>query len=174
MSFGLTVAAAVFLLVWPVYSGFSGDRPTQATLLQINGSWVIIPVMFPVLVALVPLVARRQAVRIVAAIVMGGFVLISGFSFGMFYLPAGILMLLAACVEDSARSGIFGVVADGGPVQCTVGQGCISDSWPVDHDCPLAGPEMVLLLCHASLRSFRASFTRKPKGSSLQDNPLPS
>jgi len=38
-------------------------------------------------------------VRIVAAIVMGGFALIS-FSIGLFCLPAGILMGLAACVED--------------------------------------------------------------------------
>jgi hypothetical protein len=103
ISFGLTVVAAVFLLVWPVYFGFSGDRPTHATLLEVNGSWVIIPVMFPVLVAVVPLVFRRQAVRIVAAVVMGLFVLISGFSVGLFYLPAGVLMLLATCVEAPAR-----------------------------------------------------------------------
>ena len=61
------------------------------------------PVMFPVLVALVPLLVRRQAVRIVAAIFMGAFVLISSFTIGMFYAPAGILLLLAACAEDSAR-----------------------------------------------------------------------
>lgn len=103
ISFGLAVAAAVFLLVWPVYSGFNGERPTHATLLQINGWWAVVPVMFPVLVTLVPLLVRMQRVRVVATIVMGVFVLISGFSIGMFYLPAGILMLLAACVEDSAR-----------------------------------------------------------------------
>ena len=59
--------------------------------------------MFPVLVTLVPLVVGRQWVRIVAAIVTGGFVLISGFTIGMFYLPAGILLLLSPCVEDSAK-----------------------------------------------------------------------
>lgn len=41
--------------------------------------------------------------RIGAAIVMGAFVFISGMSIGLLYLPAGILMLLAACVEDTAR-----------------------------------------------------------------------
>jgi hypothetical protein len=46
---------------------------------------------------------RRQWLRIVATIVMGGFVYISGFSIGFFYLPAGVLMLLAACVEDSTK-----------------------------------------------------------------------
>ena len=103
VAFGLAVAAAIFLLVWPVYTGFEDERPTHATLQQVNGRWVIVPVMFPVLVSLVPLVVRNQAVRIVAAIVIGLFVLISGFSIGMFYLPAAALMLLAACVRDSAR-----------------------------------------------------------------------
>ena len=100
VAFALALAAAIFLLVGPpAYSGFHDGRPTHATLMQINGEWVIVPVMFPVLVALVPLVVRKQAVRIVAAIVMGGFALIS-FSIGLFYLPAAILMALAACVED--------------------------------------------------------------------------
>ena len=101
VSFGLAMAAAIYLLVGPVYSGSNGGRPTQATLLQVNGPWVIIPVMFPVLIALMPLVFRKQAVRIAAAIVMGAFVLIS-FSIGLFYFPAAILMLLASCVEPSA------------------------------------------------------------------------
>lgn len=50
----MAVAAAIFLLVGPVHSGFDGERPTHRTLLQVNGWWVIVPVMFPVLVALVP------------------------------------------------------------------------------------------------------------------------
>ena len=99
----MALTAAIFLLVGPVYPGVGSGGVTYRTLIQMNGGWVIAPVMFPVLVALVPLVFRRQSVRIIAAIVMGGFVLISGFSIGMCYLPAGILMLLAACVEDSAR-----------------------------------------------------------------------
>ena len=45
-------AAAVFLLVWPVYAGFDSRRTTHSTLLQINGAWAIIPVTFPVLISL--------------------------------------------------------------------------------------------------------------------------
>jgi formate-dependent nitrite reductase membrane component NrfD len=103
ISFAIAAAAAVFLLVYPVYSGFDGERPTHSTLLRVNGAWVIVPVMFPVVVAMMPLLIRKQAARIVATVVMGAFVLISGFSIGMFYLPASVLMLLAACVEDSAK-----------------------------------------------------------------------
>jgi hypothetical protein len=62
----LAVAAAIFLLVWPVYSGFDGSHTRHATLLEVNGEWAIIPVMFPVLIALMPLVFRKQAVRITA------------------------------------------------------------------------------------------------------------
>jgi hypothetical protein len=91
----------VFLTVWPVYSGFVGRRTVHATLLEVNGAWVIIPVMFPVVTAFLPVLFRKQAVRIVATIIMWGFTIIS--SIGLPYLPAAVMMLLAACVDDSAN-----------------------------------------------------------------------
>jgi hypothetical protein len=102
-SFGLASTASTFLLVWPVYSGFDGRSTTHATLLQVNGTWAILPVLFPVCLALLPLVFRKQALRITAAVVMLAFSFISGFTIGMFYVPAAIAMLLAACVADSAK-----------------------------------------------------------------------
>ena len=108
VSFGLAAAAAVFLLVGPVYSGFDGERSTHKTLMEVNGVWAVIPVMIPVLIATVPLIFRKQAVRVIAAILMGAFALVSGFSIGLFYLPAGVFMVLAACVGDSAKTrGLF-------------------------------------------------------------------
>ncbi len=103
VSFALAIAAAIFLLVWPTYSGFNGSRPTHATLLQVNRPYVLIPVMFPVLTALIALLLRKQWARIVATILISGFVVISGFTIGLFYLLAAILMLLASCVADSAK-----------------------------------------------------------------------
>jgi hypothetical protein len=102
-SFGLASVAAVFLLVWPVYSGFNGRHATHATLLQVNGPRVILPVLFPVFLAFPPLVFRKQALRIVAAAVMLAFSFVSGFTIGLFYVPAAIAMLLAACVRDSVK-----------------------------------------------------------------------
>jgi hypothetical protein len=102
-SFGLALVAAIFLLVWPVYSGFDGVRATHATLLQVNGYWAIAPVGFPVVIALLPLVFRKQAIRIMATVLIGGFSFISGFSIGLFYVPAAVTMLLAACVAPSAK-----------------------------------------------------------------------
>jgi len=59
--------------------------------------------MFPVLMTLIPLLLRKQWVRIVATILISGFALIGCFTIGLLYVPAAILMLLAACVADSAK-----------------------------------------------------------------------
>ncbi len=91
------------MLVWPVYSGFDRGKPAQATLVQVNGSWAILPVLFPVMLALLPLVFPKQVLRIIVTLVMFAFSLISGFTIGLFYVPAAIAMLLAACVADSAK-----------------------------------------------------------------------
>jgi hypothetical protein len=102
VSFGLAMAGAALLLILPVYSGFDGNRVTHATLLEMNGTWAIFPVMLPVLIAATPLLFRKQAVRIIAMVLLCGFVLIA-MSIGLFYLPAAIMMALAACVGDSAK-----------------------------------------------------------------------
>lgn len=100
---GLAAAASTFLFVWPVYSGFNGRNTIRATLLEVNGSWAIVVVLVPVFLALLPLVFRKQALRTWTAIVMLLFSLISGFTIGMFYIPASIAMLMAACVTDTAK-----------------------------------------------------------------------
>lgn len=103
VSFGLALAAAIFSIVWPIYSGFNGDKPTHATLLQVNGPYSLILVIFPVLTTLVALLVRKQGVRIAATVLVGAFALIGGFTIGLFYLPAAIMSLLASCVADSAK-----------------------------------------------------------------------
>ena len=59
--------------------------------------------MFPVFTALLPLMFHKQAVQIIATILIGGFAIIGGFSIGLFYLPAAIMMLVATCVTPSAK-----------------------------------------------------------------------
>ena len=48
-------------------------------------------------------VTRTQAVRVTAAILLVGFGTASGFTIGVFSLPAAIVMLLAACVGSAGR-----------------------------------------------------------------------
>jgi hypothetical protein len=100
VSFALAVAAAVAELFLPVYTVGFDYRPTR-TLIEVNGRWTIIPVLFPVVIALLPLIFRSRWVRITAAIVICSFGLIGSFSIGLFYLPSGAAMLVAAYAKSS-------------------------------------------------------------------------
>lgn len=91
----MAIAAAVFLLVYPTYSGFSDNRPTRATLLEINGEWAIVPVLLPVVVALVPAMFPHRVIRIIAAVLLVAFAAIGAFSIGLFYVPAAVAMVVA-------------------------------------------------------------------------------
>ena len=52
-SFGLAIAAAVYVLVWPMYGAYGPDGTIvkRATLLEVNGAWAFVPVMFPIAIA---------------------------------------------------------------------------------------------------------------------------
>lgn len=107
VSCALALAAVIFLLAFPAYSGARetvyangahSHVTNRATMVQVNGDWVLLPMLFPVLVAAVPLLLRTQPARIICTIVLFGFVIIAGFSIGLFYLPAALAMVVAACV----------------------------------------------------------------------------
>ena len=100
ISLGLAMVAAVFLIVWPIYTGYDAGRPTVATLLAVNGRWAVVPVAFPVVIALIAAIHAKRPIRILAAVVMCAFALIA-MSIGLFYMPAAILMVFAACIGDS-------------------------------------------------------------------------
>jgi len=82
LSFVLALAAAIVLL-------------KQDRLIEVNGQRVIVLVMFPVVVALVPVMFPARVVRIIASVLLCGFTLLASFTIGLFYLPASLLMLLA-------------------------------------------------------------------------------
>jgi hypothetical protein len=92
VSFGLSVVAAIVLLTVPIYS--QSNRPV-ATLLQVNGPWGIVPVIFPLMVALFPSIIRARGAGITAAILLSGFVLVGSFSIGLLYLPSAATMWFA-------------------------------------------------------------------------------
>jgi len=94
LSFLLALAATVFWLFAPV---------AGKTLIEVNGSWVLAPLVFPPAVALLPLLWRKRPVRVGAALVLVGFAFVSGFSVGLPYFPAGIAMVFAS-MFDTART----------------------------------------------------------------------
>lgn len=83
LSFSLAMVAALFFLIFPAYS-------SGATLLQVNGPDALVPLLLPVIVALVALLIPKRVMRIVAAVLLAGFALIAGFSIGLFYIPADL------------------------------------------------------------------------------------
>jgi len=99
VSFGLSVVAAIVLLTVPIY--FQSNRPV-ATLLQINGPWSAVPVIFPLVVGLFPLIIRARGAGIMAAILLSGFVIIGSFSIGLLYLPSAAAMWLATSSPSSS------------------------------------------------------------------------
>lgn len=107
---GLAVVAAVAAVFAPLQqtvASQSGPGPqtleleyARRSLLQTEGVSVLLAAGLPVLVALVPLVfgAGRQARRaaVVSAVLLGGFVVVAGFSIGLFYLPAALAAIVVA------------------------------------------------------------------------------
>ena len=105
-SLGLALAAAVFVLVEPPYSRWDETHtinPTRATLVEVNGEGVYIPVMFPVVVALTPLVFPRRTVRIIATLLICGFTILGSLSIGLYYFPAAAGMMLATYWSIEAK-----------------------------------------------------------------------
>lgn len=106
----LTVAASVLLAFLPVYSGVTSDSngtstETSATLVQVNGSSVIVVLAIPIAISLLPLFARGRAwqpLSIIAAILLGFAVFLGMLSIGIFFVPAMIVEVAAACLPTHA------------------------------------------------------------------------
>lgn len=88
------LAVALLFAVIPVYGGDSSE-----TLIEHEGTWVLLVVLAPALVAAVPLALplawRRGALMAVATIAVL-FVLVTGFTVGLFFLPTAVLLVIAA------------------------------------------------------------------------------
>lgn len=112
IALGLAVAASAFLTFLPVYSGVTSDSngtstEARATLVQVNGPSVLILLAVPVVISLVPLLAHGRAwplLSIVAAILLGIAVLLGILSIGVFFVPALIVEIIAACLPKRATS----------------------------------------------------------------------
>ncbi len=111
----LAWVAFLWLLLWPYfYQGLQtvptvpGGPPgqiteTHASLLAVNGLGVILPLLFPVVVTALLLVvavsSNRRVAKLTAwplAVILLGFCVLSGFSIGMFYLPAALAAAVTA------------------------------------------------------------------------------
>jgi hypothetical protein len=120
ISFVLAVAASLTFLLAPVGTkveavpaGEDQDvgKVSHTNMLQTEGWSVAIPLSVGMVIAAIPLVARRRwrrLVRTVSAVPLGAYVLLGIFSVGLFFVPAWTAMIVAAVSSepqtDSATS----------------------------------------------------------------------
>jgi hypothetical protein len=98
------LAVAVLLAVVPVYSvDSSAAGGSSETLIEHEGLWVLAVVLAPALLAAVPLLLPatwRHTSLVIVATVAVLFVLVTGFTIGMFFVPMAILLVLAASLSN--------------------------------------------------------------------------
>jgi hypothetical protein len=102
----LAALGAVFLPLQQTVVSQSGPGPQQTlelewayrSLLQTEGISILLAAGIPVLIALMPLsfaVSRHaRRAQIVSAVLLTAFVVVAGFSIGLFYLPAALAAIL--------------------------------------------------------------------------------
>ena len=81
-------------------NGTQGTRTYGVSTFQVDGAWVLVVVAVPVLVALVPVLVRHRAARIVSTVLLWIGCVVGMFSVGMFFIPAAILMTIAASQRE--------------------------------------------------------------------------
>lgn len=132
---GVVVCAATWLgaLVVPFYSGSSVSSSTRSsdgtlsssivqgthheTLVQANGTRILIVLSIPLVIALVGLLGARgiiPRVGLVAAVVLIWlWTVITGFSVGLFYIPAAIALTVAVIASPQTPRATRPRVANG-------------------------------------------------------------
>jgi hypothetical protein len=108
LALGLAVLAAGWLALWPcVYRGVFAEvvdgvrtvRITCDSLVDVNGAGVLALLALPVVLTALGVWAVRTAssrMLWIAAVLLLVFCLVSGFSVGLWFLPASIALLLCA------------------------------------------------------------------------------
>jgi hypothetical protein len=105
----LAIAAGVWLAAYPDFyqgasssvssSGVVTTTQTSASLVEENGVWVIGLLCVPVALTALALyfaVRRRRVLLWLSGLVLLGFVVVSGFTIGMWYVPAALAVLIAS------------------------------------------------------------------------------
>ncbi len=70
------------------------------SLFSVDGSWVLVVVSVPVVIALVPVLWRRRWIRIGSAALLWACCVMALLSVGLFFVPSAVLMTIAAASRD--------------------------------------------------------------------------
>ncbi|MCL2795099.1 MAG: hypothetical protein FWD85_07310 [Microbacteriaceae bacterium] len=110
IAFVLTVAAIIAIVFVPSYSieTTSSDHGASYVVMSayaVNGGGILVPLAFPFVFAVSPLLTRGRAwrpVSIVSAVLLALFTLVAILSMGVFLIPAAIVELVAVFVPSRA------------------------------------------------------------------------
>ena len=80
--------------------GSTVTRTYGVSTFQTDGAWVLVVVSVPVLLTILPNVVPRRGARIVSAVLLWICCVIGAASIGLFFVPAAILMTIAASLRD--------------------------------------------------------------------------
>lgn len=78
---------------------------------SVDGSWVLVVVSVPVVIALVPGLWHRRWVRICSAVLLWVCCVVGLLSIGIFFVPAAVLMTISASIGDRAPRPATGLPA---------------------------------------------------------------
>lgn len=113
VAFVAAVVGGIVMFLVPAYNTVSESSDGQAvestrTLLEVNGPWMIGVALIPVVLAGIPLLLRERArapISITTTVLLVAFVVVSGFTIGMFFFMAAICAVVALFVPATRRSG---------------------------------------------------------------------
>ena len=120
LAFLASIAATIYLLNAPFYRYVeivhteSGEETIQdtATLVEVNGTWVVNQLIGVTLVSGVPLFValRRSALQALAtwvsALLLMAYSIAGSFTIGLAFMPSAILLLIAAIATLFIRKGV--------------------------------------------------------------------
>ncbi|HEX3299289.1 MAG TPA: hypothetical protein VHW68_04185 [Actinomycetota bacterium] len=106
LALGAAVVAALVVVFAPTYSSCTSGHAAchGASALAVNGPWIFVVVSVPVVLALIPVLINRPVTRVVATVLLWLFCVVALLTIGIFFLPAAILMTIAASRGDPVAS----------------------------------------------------------------------
>jgi hypothetical protein len=85
--------------------GVETVRTEHVSLFAHDGSWVLVVVTVPILIALAPVLVRRRGVAVASAVLLWACCVLGALSVGIFFVPSAIAMTVAAATAPRASVG---------------------------------------------------------------------
>jgi hypothetical protein len=82
------------------FSDTGGTSCGSATGFEVNGWWILFVASIPVAIAMIAVLHPTKRATVVSAVLLWACCVIALFSLGMFFVPAAILMTVAASLRE--------------------------------------------------------------------------